>query len=379
MAGCGKLDPPQFRSNILQLVNKDVQPAQQKEIALALAAMFGTPDEPFVLPESGLDINKIRLAAGAVYGSELKQEHGLYRRHCVHCHGTTGDGMGPTAAILNPYPRDYRQGLFKFKSTVRDAKPTEHDLERIVREGIMGTAMPSFNLLSDDEILALVEYVKYLSMRGQAELSLMNAVTDLGENEALKLDRELLIENTLQPIALTWAEAKTKIIAPPAPDDSDLVKSETEGRELFYGKAGCVKCHGISELGDGQTTDYDDWNKAVFEIEKEVKSAGKSTPRLTELAAILANDVLPPRTITPRNLRQPYYRFGRRPLDLYRRVHAGINGAPMPGVAQASPGAAGLSPEEIWNVVHYVESLPYEAISRPPRGNHNSTAKREQM
>jgi mono/diheme cytochrome c family protein len=55
-------------------------------------------------------------------------------------------------------------------------------------------------------------------------------------------------------------------------------------------------------------------------------------------------------------------------LDIYRRIYAGINGAPMPGVGPATPGATGtLSDEEIWNLVDYVLSLPYEPIGEPPR------------
>jgi hypothetical protein len=50
------------------------------------------------------------------------------------------------------------------------------------------------------------------------------------------------------------------------------------------------------------------------------------------------------------NLRQE----GRRPLDLYYRIHAGINGAPMPAAKGTVP------PEDIWHIVNYVLSLPYE-------------------
>ena len=92
---------PKFRSNRVALALKEIGPAQQQVIADVLYALYGTPDEPFVPEASGLDLKKLQVAAGPVQG--LGQ--GLYRRHCVHCHGTTGDGMGPTAAILNPYPR----------------------------------------------------------------------------------------------------------------------------------------------------------------------------------------------------------------------------------------------------------------------------------
>ena len=43
-----------------------------------------------------------------------------------------------------------------------------------------------------------------------------------------------------------------------------------------------------------------------------------------------------------------------------------IAGTPMPGSGPASPGAQGaLTEEEMWNIVDYVLSLPYEMPSRP--------------
>jgi hypothetical protein len=75
---------------------------------------------------------------------------------------------------------------------------------------------------------------------------------------------------------------------------------------------------------------------------------------VTKLSQVLDGDSLEPRTIVPRNLRHGVYRGGRRPLDLYYRIYAGINGAPMP----AAKGA--VSPEDIWHIVNYVRSLPYE-------------------
>ena len=130
----------------------------------------------------------------------------------------------------------------------------------------------------------------------------------------------------------------------------------------------------MTGLGDGQANDYDDWNKAIVEIDKELKSgeqraqeastAAMSPDELAEYRAqtawlekfghVLDGDALKPRTIPPRNLRQGIYRGGRRPLDLYYRIHAGINGAPMPAAKGTVP------PEEIWHIVNYIRSLPYD-------------------
>ncbi len=51
--------------------------------------------------------------------NDLRRQAGgyaLYRRNCLHCHGVSGAGDGPTAPFLYPPPRDYRRGIFKFTS-----------------------------------------------------------------------------------------------------------------------------------------------------------------------------------------------------------------------------------------------------------------------
>jgi len=107
-------------------------------------------------------------------GEVLKNGRSLYQRHCSHCHGTSGDGNGPTAQYLYPRPRDYRHGVFKFTTTNDQSKASREDLARILKQGIAGTYMPSFLLLPDSEIHSLVEYVRFLAMRGEFERRLVN-------------------------------------------------------------------------------------------------------------------------------------------------------------------------------------------------------------
>ncbi len=377
LAGCGRTPAAFFRPNMVEASKQRLKPEQERQVATVLLAMFGTPDDPVCLPETGLDEAQLRLAAGPVRSDIVGRKNGLYREHCAHCHGVTGDGLGPTAAFLNPYPRDYRPGVFKFKSTERADKPTSADLVRILHNGIPGTSMPSFALLSEPQVEALAEYVKYLAIRGETEISLMRAFFELDDEAEGKLPetREFLVDETLTPIAEKWRAAADAVIpVPEMPADIDLAASIAKGKELFYGdKANCVKCHGVTGLGDGQANDYDDWNKAIVEVEKEIRGglskAGESTAGMSpdemaehraqlawldRFSQVLVGDALRPRTIPPRNLRQGIYRGGRRPLDLYYRIHAGINGAPMPAAKGTVP------PEEIWHIVNYIRSLPYD-------------------
>jgi len=349
----------------MELEAKELSPESSQKVADALVALFGTPDEPFVFPESGLDLNRLKFAAGAVSSDATGSSHGLYRQHCAHCHGISGDGLGPTAMFLNPYPRDYRTGEFKAKSTLLTARPTKADLDRLLKEGVPGTSMPSFVLLPQAEIDALVEYVKYLSMRGQVERQL---ILDLADDEELALNREYLVDTNLTGAAQAWAEADSAIISPAPPPNVSLEESIALGRELFQGaQANCVKCHGTLALGDGQTDDFDNWSKntkAFFEQTKKVEAA--DIPHLS-LGDFQAVGALPIRNIKPRNLRMGIFRFGRRPLDIYRRIHTGIAGTPMPGVGQSDANPAGLTSDQVWHLVNYVlRGLPYESLSEPP-------------
>ena len=413
LAGCvgAESEPPPFRLDMTQVSANQLVPQHQQAIADILDAMFGTPDEPFALPETGLDLRKLKMAAGPVWSDERGGKHGLYRRHCAHCHGIDGGGDGPTAMLLNPYPRDYRPGVFKFKSTFNPSEPTDEDLHRVLLSGVPGTAMPSFSVLPPDEVAALLEYVKYLSMRGQMETVLVQYVVDNIDydpvtGEAGPLDpvndptqREDIMALLAEDVVSKWQEAEETVVVPeeaslPTDDRgaAELAASVTAGRALFYGtKANCVKCHGPTGLGDGQQDDYDNWSKAVkkfeddtialeasiktdkqnlAELDGEEREAAQAelNAKYRELAERqeVAAGLLPPRNAIPRNLRDNMFRGGRRPLDIFRRIHQGIAGTPMPAGGPAVPGAQGtLSEEEMWQIVDYVRSLPFEPASQP--------------
>src|SRR5262249_53228507 len=148
-----------------------------RELRGSLNGTFGYPARPAVAAETSEGeklVRDLKLDRGT-----LTQGSALYRRHCLHCHGVTGNGRGPTGPWVNPHPRDYRRGQFKFISTskaVADRKPRRADLVRVLSRGIDGTSMPAFGLLPENEIEALASYVIHLSLRGEVEFETMRTL-----------------------------------------------------------------------------------------------------------------------------------------------------------------------------------------------------------
>lgn len=405
LSGC-EVPVATFQPNVVQAKllaeqnSIDMAPAvnQTRQV---LEDMFGTPDDPkwpeaFAEEEnlaSLVSLERLKRAAGAVRSDEHDVHFGLFREHCVHCHGTTGNGLGPTATFLNPYPRDFRLGVFKFKSTPFGRKPTRTDLKRIVREGIMGTSMPSFRLLKEDDVDALVDYVIYLSVRGEVERKLLQESVNLdftaGENlykPALKesdpdeFSAEMDVINEIAlGVAESWDLAADQAITVTAPDDDyplytrdaegspevreRLAESIASGRKIFHGNvANCATCHGSTGLGDGQKNDYDAWTKDWTQpLSLDPKNEEQIAPYL-KLGA------LKPRNIVPRNLRSGMYRGGSQPVDIYMRIVLGIDGTTMPAAPLKPENALGLTQDQVWDVVNYVLSLPYEHISNSSAG-----------
>ncbi len=97
------------------------------------------------------------------------REH--YFKFCVHCHGQKGEGDGRASYYLFPQPRELSLGIFKFHSTRTNTLPLDEDLVRTISQGVPGTAMPAWGeVLGDEAIRSLVEYIKTFSRRFSMEL-----------------------------------------------------------------------------------------------------------------------------------------------------------------------------------------------------------------
>jgi mono/diheme cytochrome c family protein len=363
LTGCGQ--PPAATFSLSEATSGLVPPAA-KPVEKALLESFGTPEKLIAWEKFPIDYG----AADEVHkddaGWKLKNGRNLYMRHCLHCHGVAGDGNGPTAQYLNPRPRDYRRGLFKFTSTPVGVKATRADLKRTLQEGIPGTSMPSFLLLSDQETDQLVEYVRWLSIRGEFEKNLVAEMAgDYSKDALVKRQKsgekrdEILnelktyledfpetIDQVASSLATAWsaAEEEGSVIVPKIKriDPTEDPKSIERGRALYVSqKAKCYTCHGNGAKGDGTST-VDYWAIPNTTPERKFPERG------------LHDEWGQPQA--PRNLTLGVYRGGRRPIDLYRRVFAGIKGTQMPAF-----GGTVLTDAEIWDLVNYILAVPYQS------------------
>jgi hypothetical protein len=334
--------------------------AKRQEVTDELRKLFGTPAAPTVnVGDQDDDTKGFAKELALDDANFLAAGSQIYRRHCMTCHGVTGDGRGATGPWVNPHPRDYRSGAFKFMSTDPDKisdlskrKPGRADLLRTLTSGIDGTTMPSFALLRADELQQLVSYIIHLSLRGEIELltltpliaskdapELLNA-DGAGENATIATHVRFYLKLRLA----NWAESNKSPMETPAypyaaDNERERLESVHRGYELFTNStveeqpkpvkgAGCISCH--QDFGRQVNFKYDKWGTLV----------------------------------RPANLTLGMYRGGRRPLDLYYRVRGGIEPSLMPLVKLMTTNPDGSEGDDIdgkkyWDLVNFLQALPF--------------------
>jgi mono/diheme cytochrome c family protein len=299
LTGCQRNTPAQFVSS--EQVRELEAPLQQA-VNEQLRKYCGTPSAP-------------KLLGAGSEPTDLQLGQQVYARNCEQCHGLSGDGNGPAAPYLNPPPRDYRRGIFKFTSTPYGSKPRREDLVRTVTRGIPGTSMPSFRRLPKRQLEAVVDYVLALTRRGELEQLLAAQAQAEGE-----LD-DAMAQELADAVVARWQQALDEVVEPATKMPPITAESIAAGADVFQ-KRECFKCHGRNGRGGlagGIEVGQDSWGH---------KSA----------AADLTSGML---------------HGGQSPLDVYRRIYAGINGTPMPAFKDAFAG----SPDDIWHLTHYVLDL----------------------
>lgn len=118
----------------------------------------------FALPLLGATLALAPVAAQAA--ADAAKGKTLYETNCLSCHGATGKGDGPVGAALQPPPRDFSKGDFKF-DTDKDGKPgSDADLMGVIAQGAAafgGSAMMApWGHLSEQDRADLVAYIHSL-------------------------------------------------------------------------------------------------------------------------------------------------------------------------------------------------------------------------
>ncbi len=163
-------------------------------------------------------------------GKEFRRSAGetVYKHMCVFCHGADGNGGGRATSYLFPWPRDFRKGIYKHRSTPSGSLPMDEDIYHTIMSGVPGTAMPAWkSALSEEEAWSVVDYLKKFSPRFKNE----------NPKEPVKVDR-----------------------VPRSTSDSTA-----KGQKL-YTELRCQRCHGPDLKGDGPMAGdlFDIWDHRSF-------------------------------------------------------------------------------------------------------------------
>jgi mono/diheme cytochrome c family protein len=287
-------------------------------VGLALVLAAGCDQHPFT--------QSLKLGGKVVSAETLNHGHDGYQQYCRPCHGEKGDGKGYSSFGLRPPPRDFSQGLFKFGHVQAPKLPPDSELKIIVRGGLHGTAMLSWDI-PDGELDDILQYIKTFSPKWQSD--------DPGVGTVIEMSPD------------PYGEAKKQ-------------EAIALGEKLYHAKAQCSGCHPAfvsheklytltkEMTGTGQT----DFTAEMYLSQpKETEYCLEWKPgwkKLDERECAKPVKILPP-NFTRDPLRTVH--TGTELNDLYKTIAAGIGGANMPTWKGA------LKEEELWGLVYYVKSL----------------------
>jgi mono/diheme cytochrome c family protein len=243
--------------------------------------------------------------------AQLAAGKAAYERYCAGCHGDKGDGKGPAALFLNPKPRDFTAGKFKFASVRSGEMPTDEDLHRTISKGLSGTSMPAWPLLPESQRAAVVAYLKTFSAR--------------------------------------WEQGPGNAIAVPEDpfkgDPKAIANAIQKGEKVYHTLTTCYQCHpGYINAQQMEACNKEakrtfeglrpDWNKPV------AKEDGWG------------------QMLMPTDFLRDRIKTGLGMDSLFRVIATGIGGTAMPTWKDAIPD------DDIWALTYYVRALADQRNAR---------------
>ena len=323
-----------FRHRLLHQLSS-LPESDQRTINEFVAAKFGGEELVFDA-DVPIDFGDIDENPGVERGWKLRRGRQLYVQNCQQCHGQLGDGNGRDAARLSSPPRDFQTSEFRWKEVLFTQPPTRHDIAETLRIGVPGTAMQPTSVSEADRLL-IAEYTRWLAIRGEVWRRSIQGV--IGNNDGTSVQEEC--EYAFDAACKKWGNPdlnKTSI----STDRASSAESIARGRQLFVLKK-CTNCHGVDGRGDGEQT------KIVHR-----DTFGMSNPR----PGLFDGDG---RHILPRNLVTDPLKGGNSKRDIYGRIVNGIGFSKMPYFHSV------LNPDEVWDVVDYVESIRENPLQKQAR------------
>lgn len=197
------------------------------------------PEESFSVKEEAVDVNQFLVAT-----PELTEEgKKLFAVQCAACHGATGNGSGMPS--LNPPPRDFTSGFWRFGGEVTHVFHT-------ITNGSPGTSMAGFPNLSVKARLTLVHFVRSLhSPQPEDKPEEIEAFKKEFGGGGQKGGAVAATGGGGPKIPLSFAIHQVTKPPPGFPDDSVVNLAEgaglTPGEKLY--QTNCVSCHGVHGRG----------------------------------------------------------------------------------------------------------------------------------
>lgn len=107
------------------------------------------------------------LAAPMAMAGDVAAGKAKYDMFCASCHGPAGKGDGPVGSSLNPKPRDFSAGSFKFDADKDGKAGTDADMRLVIKNGAAaygGSAMmaPWGATMSEADLENVVAFVRSL-------------------------------------------------------------------------------------------------------------------------------------------------------------------------------------------------------------------------
>ena len=124
----------------------------KNSVAPAPPADSVAQDIPLVMPATLPPVDVMK--AGVSTQEAVDRGRDLFKANCAACHGEEGKGDGPTAATLNPKPRNFTS-LDGWKNGSKVSQ-----IYKTLQEGIPSTGMASYNYLSPADRFALAHVVR---------------------------------------------------------------------------------------------------------------------------------------------------------------------------------------------------------------------------